>query len=253
MEFSPSSFVSVNEILSDVLKVVDDSSFKINSPGWYKSQVEQALEELSFDTFFLTINKDFEIPCDLKLELPLGAFNLRQIYVYNGDKCDFSCAQVVYHKSNFLGSGSGNTYLARDRYTNDRDRFHKHRGTSQIVPNNVFFYGIQQGIINLSPNCKQFQKVMLVYNGIQSDIANSPIVPLYLRQAVKDFVTVKGLETRIAQETVNLQRWNLLLARYDNSLNHPYDGSWVKAERRVKTLDNKHRQDMKEYLSRMNY
>jgi len=253
MEFSPSSFVTVNEILADVLKTVSDKDFTLNSRGWYTSQIQQALEELSFDTFFLTINKEIEIPCDLKIELPRGAFNLRQMYVFNGDNCNFDEVSTVYHKQNYLSSGSGETYVARDTYSNFQDPFHKQRSRVKHTPSHVKFYGIQQGIINLSPNCAQYQKVMLVYNGVQTDIGEVPIIPTYLRQAVNDYTTTLALEIRIAEEQVNLQRWNLLLARYENSLNHPYDGSWVKAERRVKTLDNKHRQDMKEYLSRMNY
>jgi hypothetical protein len=261
MEFSPSSFVTVNEILADVLKTVSDRDFSLNTRGWYISQMQQALEELSFDTFFLTINKEIVIPCDLKIELPIGAFNLRQMYVFNGDNCDFSESRTVYHKNNYLGSGSGKTYLARDTYSNANDPFYTRRSQrrnsaiedAKKGPTNVFYYGIQQGVINLSANCSQFEKVMLVYNGVHTDIGDVPVIPTFLRQAVKDYATVRALEIRIAEEQVNLQRWNLLLSRYDNSLNHPYEGSWVKAERRAKTLDNKHRQDMKEYLSRMNY
>ena len=52
MNFSPHSFVSVNEILADVLKITNDDGFKINTRGWYISQIRQALQELSFDTFF---------------------------------------------------------------------------------------------------------------------------------------------------------------------------------------------------------
>ena len=52
MNFSPSSFITVNELLADVLKSVKDSDFKANSKGWYTSQAQQALEELSFDTYF---------------------------------------------------------------------------------------------------------------------------------------------------------------------------------------------------------
>jgi hypothetical protein len=253
MQFSPSDFVTVNDILADVLKVVKDSDFRINTKGWYTSQIQQALEELAYDTFFLTINQSFDMPCDLRLDMPKGSFNLRQIYAYNGDNCDISNAQVVYHKNNFINSASGDSYVARDRYGNYGDRFHKQRSMYKTVPDNLLFYSVQQGVIMLSPSCKPFQKIMIVYNGVHTDIGEAPVIPNYLRQAVKDYVTVKGLEIRIAEEVQNLQRWNLLLQRYDNSLNHPYDGSWVKAERRVKTLDAKHREDLKEYLSRMNY
>jgi hypothetical protein len=254
MEFSKSDFVSVEEILADVLKIVNDSDFKVNSKGWYTSQIQQALEELSFDTFFLKITNTLEIPHDLRLEMPKGAFNLCEIYVHNGNQCNFGTAQVVYHKRNFINSKSGNDYVARDMYGNSNDPFHTKRSFTKNMPDNVYFYGVQQGLIMLSPNTRNFSHITLVYNGVHTDIGEVPVVPTYLRQAVKDYVSVEALTVRVAEEESALvSKWLKLLDIHTSSLNHPYDGSWVKAERRVKGLDNKQRQDIKEYFSRMNY
>jgi hypothetical protein len=87
MDLSPKNFVSIDIILADVLKTVDDASTKLNSKGWYTSQIQQALEELSFDTFFDERNANFDVPKDLRLELPEGAFNLRKVYLFNGNSC----------------------------------------------------------------------------------------------------------------------------------------------------------------------
>ena len=96
MDFSRQSFVTVNEILADVLKIVKDSSFKVNSRGFYVSQIQQALEELSFDTYFDERSEVFEVPADLRLDMPKGAFNLKNMYLFNGTECDISRSQNVY-------------------------------------------------------------------------------------------------------------------------------------------------------------
>ena len=101
MDLSPQNFVSVNEILADVIKVVKDDSFKLNSKGWYTSQIQQSLEELSFDTFFDEQHQAFDMPENLRLELPKGSFNLRQIFVFNGSEC--TPATLSIPREVFLG------------------------------------------------------------------------------------------------------------------------------------------------------
>ena len=114
MNFSPHSFVSVNEILADVLKITNDSGFKINTRGWYISQVRQALQELSFDTFFDEKNEELIIPNDLRVDMPKGAFNLKQLFLFNGTKCNVgSNTPTVWYKQNYWTGGNG--YLARDK------------------------------------------------------------------------------------------------------------------------------------------
>lgn len=197
MDLSPHNFVSVNEILADVLKIVDDSSFKLNSKGWYTSQIQQALEELSFETFFNQVNKSFPVPENLRLDMPKGAFNMEQIYLFNGDDCNIGDTVNVYTKRNFINSKSGNGFVARDKYYNSGDRFHKQRairdtdqrrlaaGTGRSPnlkgPDNLYYSGIQNGVIMLSANCRNFQRVMLVYTGIMTDIGETPVVPQFFR------------------------------------------------------------------------
>lgn len=253
MDISSENYVSIDVILADVLKVVSDGSFKLNSKGWYTSQIQQSLEELSFDTFFNERSEVLDIPDNLRVMMPKGAFNIRGVYLVKGDKCRIDDSVNVWYKPNFENSLSGNGYTARDRWNNKHDPFYK--GRTGNSPNNLFYYGMQNGLLMLSESCSSYSKIRLVYNGISTDIGEAPIIPQYFRQAVKDWVTVKALEIKLADVvgTNEYSHWAGMLNRYDNSLSHPYEGSWVKAERRAKTLNTKERKDIKEYMSRFNY
>ena len=256
MNFSPEDFVSAEEILADSLKIIGDKEMKINTYGWYKSQIQQALQELSFDTFFSDVYNTFEMPCDLKMNQPKGSFNIRQVYAHNGSKCDFGSASNVYFKRNIINSKSGRDYLARDRWGNKGDAFHLNRSHIESSPNsNVLFVGIQGGVLMFSQSCAKFTHVTLVYSGVHTDIGEVPVVPIFLRQAVKMKVASEGLTARLA-DSIGSPEYNQILNlknTIDAQLNHPYDGEWVKAERRSKTLDSKQREDIKMYFQRMNY
>jgi len=260
MNFSPNSFVSVNEILADVLKTVDDSSFRDNSRGYYVSQIQQALEELSFDTYFHEQLETFEVPENLRLEMPKGAFNIRQIYLFNGTICNIGQnTKNVYHKRNYITGGSG--FLARDKYRNNNDPFYQDRsfghnsraaaGDDERGINNLFFYNVQNGIIMLSESCKKFEKIAIVFNGVSTDVGDVPVVPNFLRQAVKDYTSLAALEAKMSMSkgAAEFNKWQTMYALTERNMKQEFDGSWAKAERRVKALDSKEREDLKEYLS----
>lgn len=250
MNFSSSNCVTVNEILADILKSVKDSDFKANSKGWYTSQIQQSLEELSFDTFFDERNEVLKIPSNLRLEMPKGAFNVRQMYAFSGEKCNVSSRKNIWHKKNYINNPEGKGLFARNNGDNTGDSFHQ-KGTQH---RGVLYYSIQQGLIMLSSSCLNHENIMLVYNGVGCEVGDAPMVPNFLRQAVKDYVTVRALESIIAEsEPAMMNKWNLLYGIHSNRLNKPYDGSWAKAEHRAKTMDHKERQDLKEYLSQIDY
>ncbi len=263
MDFSPQSFVSVNEILADVLRVTNDSGFKISTKGWYISQIRQALQELSFDTYFDERNEELIIPDDLRVEMPKGSFNLKQIYLFNGDKCNVGQnTPNVYFKQNFWTGGNG--FLARDKWNNNGDPFYRSRtGSPNPQARNevtlgsrsqLYFFGIQNGLIMLSDSCRKFEKIMVFFNGIGGELDNTPVIPQFFRQAVKDYVTSIGLEVAIASaDASEFNRLSFLKSSVDQRMNKPFDGTWAKAEQRAKQTNSKVRQDYKEYLARMNY
>lgn len=253
MNESKHNYVSVNEILADVLKVVGDEDFKVNSPGYYKSQIQQALEELAFESFFDQQSRAFDVPKDFRLEMPRGAFNIKNIYLFNGDECVINNSTPVYNKRNFINSKSGQGYVANNKGNNGNDRFHKQTfGTT--MPSNLYFYAIQNGDIMLSSNCGAFEKVFIEYSGTGGDIGDDPIVPLFLRQAVKDYVAVKALEVKLAQvPTAEFNRWVMILNIQKENKGSDYSGSWFEAQRRVRRLDDKERKDIKENMQKMYY
>ena len=274
MNFSRKELITVNEILSDVLPIVKDYDFRMSSRGYYISQIQQALQELSFDTFFDRRYQDFDIPANLRVELPEGAFNVRELYVYSGTECRVGHSEVVYHKKNFINDGNGG-YIARDTWNNENDAFHKRRDLSvrrdegfiDSSPNFndsnqgrqrttvVHFYSVQQGEIHLSRSTKRFSKLRIVFNGMGGKIGDTPLIPPFFRQAVKDYTAMKGLIVRMAEaDGADFNKWSTLYSMIKSDLGKGgFRGSWNDAEVRVKRLDSKYRTDLKEYLTRLNY
>lgn len=272
MDLSPSNFVSIGDILADVLKVTRDSDFKTSSKGWYTSQIQQALEELSFDTYFDEQTAILPVSDNLRVEMPKGAFNLKQVYLFNGDKCTIQGRVNVYFKKNFINSCTGNGYVARDNWKNEEDPFHTQRGGLKFFNNvaygrsssytnsenrseRLYYCGIQNGLIMLSENCRKFDNLFLVYSGIMTDIGEAPVVPQFFRQAVKAWVLVSALQEKMTETiaTKEYSHWANLQARYERDINDQSNGVWVNAERRAKRLNSKERVDIKEYLTRMRY
>ena len=70
-------FVSLDIILADVLQMCGDESTRINPKGWYVSQVQKALEELSIDTFWN--ERTVDVPLDkvlLQTDIPENMFKI---------------------------------------------------------------------------------------------------------------------------------------------------------------------------------
>lgn len=270
MNISKENMISPQEILSDVLKLANDESFKDNSEGYYNSLIQQALQELAFDTFFDERTEFFDVPENLNLSMPRGSFNLRQIYLYNGTECNFGTAQNVYYKRNYFTKGKGS--LSRDKgVNNNNDPFFQNRrssnGSNLSDPsfrrvagaltsiNNIYFYNIQRGMIMLSPNARSFQKIAISFNGTGGDIGDVSFIPQYLREAVKGWVLdpIYKVKMAMSEGGADFNKWQTLWSMNENQLRKPFTGIWDTAELRVKSMDTKAREDYKEYMSRLDY
>lgn len=253
MVSSPFNLISIDEILADVLVTVGDESLKLKSRGWYMSHVQQALEELSLDTFFNKLDSFEKLPSNSKLIPPKGMFNLIEAYGIMGECDNIQSSTPIYYKKGLLLDKSGNGITARDNYRNEGDPFKVQRGAMAVT--DIHTVSMQNGILHFSPNCQAFDYIRLEYNGLLCNIGEVPTVPVFFRQAVKDYVSVKGLQVKCADVvgTNQYNHWYNMLKDTDNQKNHPYDGSWVKAERRAKAIDVKQKRDMNTYLSKMDY
>jgi hypothetical protein len=265
MNYSRKDFITPNEILADVLKSVKDEEYLHNSPGWYISQMQQALEELSFDTLFDEKTMDFKVPEDLNLEIPKGTFNLIQIYLFNGENlCSINNSQIVWHKRNYFTKGNG--YLARNK-ADSRDPFYGNSffdGNNRDFDNsqidyrykqtgkeNTFYYNIHNGIIMLSPACRSFERIAIRLNGTGCAVGDAPVIPLFFRQAVKDYLCEVTLRNRMVDDPSVTGAWKI----YDRNLNKNenfgfYTGSWYKAKKRISSMNDHERESLREYLAK---
>lgn len=257
MNSSEQSYLKLDDILSVVLPMVNDLEYRDAPKGFYTSMVQKALEELGMDTFFDERRESFDLPGEtLTLPLPKGCFNVRNIYLFNGDECNISNSIKVWWKRNYFTRGNG--YIANDKFGNTADPFFTdHFGIATAVNKNLirwdtkqsakFFYGIQMGNIMFSSYCRGVaNKVMIHYNGTGCDLGDMPFIPVLLRTAVEDYVIESILRMKMAKDMSVRNLW----AIYDKKLRQPYEGSWEKAETRIKTMNSSQRNELFEYLSR---
>ena len=234
--------VSVNEILSDVLRSVDDEAMKKFSRGYYTSMIQQALELLDFNTYMNKRMEQFDYAPFIPM--PENAWNIREIYLFNGDCCDVMTAQNVWWKRNYKGNNA-------NRVTKDtNDHFIK----SFSDQDNIYYYNVFDGNIYLSPACADYSRVLIVFNGISTPIGTTPIVPIQLRKTVCDIVTMevfKKLKARIS-DIKAAQYYRQLYADAYNELYNKQTGSWWTAINFATSMDSHSRQSLLEYLSKAN-
>jgi hypothetical protein len=80
-DMNHNDYVSVGEMLTDILRNVNDEDLRIYGKGYYIRQVKNAMKELTFDTKFLEYYCDVDMPDDGKLEFPKGAFEITDLFV----------------------------------------------------------------------------------------------------------------------------------------------------------------------------
>jgi hypothetical protein len=240
-------FVSINDIIRDVTVSVDDQGLdKGLTRGYYVRQIQQAIEELAFDTYFQVLTKDLDYPSNNVLEMPSNCFNIREMYLYNGTCGEPVDSRWVYYKRNYNNNKGGDNYTAKRKEDTADDPFLNMGGET-----NLYYANIENGVIMFSSNCDAYSFVRLVYNGMGGDVSEVPLIPRVFRQAVMDFARVKVLNY-FTMKNPQL-RFMLNMAQGDlhgNGYNRP--GSWKMAQRRIKGMNAWERENYKEYFSRMN-
>lgn len=256
------SYITSDDILAIAAPMSGDRDFKAMPRGFYYSLIQKAFEELSLDSFFQEMRADLDMPNEtLTLKLPEGCFNVRNIYIYSGDECNIESSRKVWHKRNYFTRGSG--YIANDKGNNGNDPYygsHLMSGKDKSLirfdnnhgVNSQLFYNIQMGDLMLSSSCRGAgNKVHIHYNGTGCPIGGAPIIPVFFRSAIEDFVIESATRFRIANDTGDVRKWQALNNQYAKRLDYDgMDGSWHKAIQRIKTMNTAQRTDLSEYLSR---
>lgn len=256
------SYIQPEIILSKAAIMVGDREYKSLPRGFYYSLIQQAFEKLALDTFFDEKRKDIDVDGGLVYSLPDDCFNVENIYMFSGDICNISASHKVWWKRNYFTQGKG--YIASDKGNhNYNDPFYESHSnnvrtygtqvTTRMNDNveNRLFYNIQMGNLMISSSCLNAgNKIHIHYRGTGCKIGDAPIIPIFLREAMEDYVITEALLARMANDTGDIRKWQTLYATHLSKLNHPYDGSWAKAEMKVKSLNSSQKSDLKEYLSR---
>jgi hypothetical protein len=237
---------------------VGDKETRLYPKSFYLSVIQSAIEALAIDTYFSEKHEAFDFPLDtLTMDMPKGCFNIRNIYLFNGNNCSIENSRKVYWKRNYYTEGNG--FVANDKGNNYGDPFFGNeellrnkyprgeRLREVAVPGNILYYNIQMGKIMFSSSCRGVgNKIMLHFNDIFTNIDDAPIIPTIFRRAIEDYTCEFVLRLMLAENPQKLNLWKI----YDQRLNKPYDGSWAKAENMAKSMNTSQREELKIYLGR---
>tara|TARA_Y100000814_G_scaffold96598_2_gene66904 strand:+ start:12308 stop:13051 length:744 start_codon:yes stop_codon:yes gene_type:complete len=242
-------FISVNNLLADILTFVNDDTMRNHgfNRGYYVSGIQKALEALALETYFDVRTEDKTFPKEkLATEIPKGAFNIREIYIYNGELCKPKSFAIVQWKRLYNNKGKGDKGTAKRLDTrSSRDPFFPLDSTAS----GVYYANIQNGTLMFSSNCKGFDYLRIVYNGMGGAIGDEPIIPRLFREAIVDYVVERCFRALKAKDRAYRPLWSDAY----QILNDPKNGSWINAERKIKSLNTWQRDTMQEYLGAMNY
>lgn len=263
MNFSKHDFISVDTMVASVVRLVGDIDTKKIPKGRYESFAYRALLDLSIDTFFNKKRIDAPVPHDLQYELPANTFNVKEVYVYNGDTCNFSSAQKVWYKPNYFTRGNG--FFAKNRgqantidpfYPANRELVHLNNSNVMVrredkLAQRLLYYSIENGVVYLSPSCRSYQNIHVVAYGTNTTIGEVPLIPLMLQNAVEDYCC--EFATR---ELINIepQKYAVMNRIYSDRMQKSgMNGSWHEAVMRIKRMDKGQRDDWAEYYSRWSW
>jgi hypothetical protein len=248
-------YVSIEHLLAEVTATVNDTDYKKGFPkGWYISRIQDAMQELSFDTFWLKVQQDVEFPENCQIEMPKNVFNIREIYMYNGSLCNPQKTQMVYWKRLFNNTADGNGYTAqvKDDGSNGSDIYQPNQrvytGNMQGFYGPKYYYNVINGLIMFSKECKGYEFVRIIYNGMGVENGDLPVIPRFFERAVVDYVEEKFYNAMKARDP---RTYRPLWTDAYQKLNDFANGSWNKARKRIKSMDSKEKASMEEYISSM--
>lgn len=256
-------YIEPKEVIFMAKAMAGDKEGKLVPPGFYLRLVEDALRDLSIDSLFFEGHKDIVIPQNLTMPLPEDCFNVREVYVFDGDTCSIQQSKKVWHKDNYY-TRSGNGYIANDKGYNGNDPYYQNhidsphqdkslvRWNEQNGVNNVLFYNVVNRNIMVSPSCKAAgAKIHIVYASTGCAVIDAPIIPMIFKTAMEDYVTEGALRFRVANEPSMIKALSPLLSLYASRLDKEgMNGSWPTALFRAKRMSDDEKRALGTYLGR---
>lgn len=240
------SFISINEVLSDVLVALNDEDTRKLTPGFYRAQVRNAVDELGFDTVFQEYKIDVPIPSNHIVSFPSNAYRIKNAHIYSGSPDNIGYVQNLYWKKNARTEGFEKGYTANNHPSNSSDNYFTSPTWGDT--NIAYFFSFVNGNIYLSDPCASYDYVRIIYDGIPSGVLDEvKMVPPEARKAIvlwviekcASFLKIKDPAYRAVQLDAAAQ-----LDEYG------MNGSWHEAKMRIKYLGKKVLRDVLEYNCR---
>jgi len=255
MDFNDS--VSINDLLSEILVLAGDEELRTGiTKGWYTLMIQRALEDVAFETFFDKRTEDFRLnKTNLALEIPPNAFNIKEIYLFNGE-CGVDTTVPVHWKRGFNNKPRGNGSTSRrrdDQAGSSNDVFFGRRNLFKARRfgfgkfEQLYYGNIQNGLIMFSDNAGDFENVRLIFNGMGVPIGDKPIVPRIFRDYVVDFVLMKYFAARMSRD---VRQFRPLYIEYKTNLMDLRNGSRRRAKMLVKSMNGFQKDTMKQFIGR---
>ena len=241
------SYISINEVLADALVALDDKDTRKLTPGFYRAQVRNSLDEIGFDTVFHEGPPlDLPIPANHIVPFPSSAYRIKNVHIYTGGPDNINYVQNLYWKKNARGEGFEKGYTANNHPSNYSDIYFTSPvwGSTAIA----YFFSFVHGNLLLSDACSSFDYVRVLYDGIPSgELDDAKMIPPEVRKAMVLWVIEKCasfLKVRdAAYRTVQLDA----AAQLDE---YGFSGAWHQAKMRLKYLGKKVLRDTLEYNCR---
>jgi hypothetical protein len=264
MDFSRHDMLTPENILQDVLINVGDKEGKKLFHGWYLSQIQECLQELSFDTLFFERRIDIQVDKEsLNMDLPAGTFNVKEVYGYNGAICEPGTMTKLWHKRNYYTQGG--RVVAKNRGDKSPDPFYVNGRTydrtqpyiDQLVNgqenpvSNLHYYNVENGVIMISSSARKFDMLHVRLSGVSANLGDTPFIPSIFKQAVVDYVCEAASRALMATEPqMYTALWRVYSSRLDKE---GFNGSWHRVSTRISKMSDGEKNDFREYIGRWDY
>ena len=247
MDLNPSDFMTINELLSNVMMILNDEDNSKLSPGYYIAQTHDAIDELGFDVDFIPQTSDVKITDDLMIDMPVGCFNMKDIVIYKGTPDNVGYVETVYWRKGVQTRGKGTGVTSNVNSFSTSDPFFR----CNVWENQLYYFSVQNGIIRLSDACANYDYVRLTYSGIPSQTLDfAQMIPRVVRKALVDWVTVRCAQSLKSRDN----RYRIIELDAQRSLDeYGMGGSWHEAKQRLLRLDKKKLRDVILYNAKLNY
>ena len=242
------SYISISEVLADVLVHLQDEAMRKLTPGFYRAQVRYGIDDLGFDTVFQEGPPlDVPIPANNIVTFPSSAYRIKNVHIYTGSPDNIGYVQNLYWKKGARTEGFEKGYTANNHPGNYSDIYFTSPtwGDTDIV----YYFSYVHGNLYLSDPCTSYDYIRIIYDGIPSGILDeAKMIPPEVRKAMVLWVVEKcaGMlkYKDAAYRTIQMDAAAQLRE-------YSMDGAWHQAKMRLKFLGRKVMRDVLEYNCRM--